>query len=184
MKKTLLLSLSLILSLGLTFGQNIYKATSGEISFFSEAPMENIEAHNTQVKALINTDKKEIAFIVPVIGFKFKKALMEEHFNENYMESDKYKTAQFTGVIDGDVNFKKDGTYPATGKGKLNIHGVEQEREFTGELKVDGDKVMLSCDFKVKLEDHKIEIPKMVIKNIAEEVDVKVMATFEPKSAK
>jgi len=167
MKKAILLNLSMILCFGVTFGQGIYKATSGEISFFSEAPMENIEAHNTQIKALINTDKKEIAFVVPVIGFKFKKPLMEEHFNENYMESDKYKTAQFTGKIEGDVDFKTNGTYDATGKGKINIHGVEQERDFKGTITVDGDKVNLTCNFKVKLEDHKIDIPKMVIKNIA-----------------
>jgi hypothetical protein len=164
-----------------SFSQNIYKATSGEVSFFSEAPMENIEAKNTQVKAIMNTDKNEIALIVPIIGFKFEKPLMEEHFNENYMESEKFKTAQFSGTYTGDVNFKKNGKYAVKGIGKINIHGVEQEREFTGEMEIDGKKVTLTCKFTVKLEDHKIEIPKMVMKKIAEEVEVSVNVIFEPK---
>ncbi len=180
MKKIILLSIVSIFTLN-SFSQGIYKATSGEISFFSEAPMENIEAKNTQVKAIMNTDKSELAFIVPVIGFKFEKPLMEEHFNENYMESGKYKTAQFSGSYKGDVDFKTNGEYPVTGKGKLTIHGVEQEREFNGTMKVDGGKVILTCKFQVQLKDHKIKIPKVVVKNIAEEVEVSVNVTFEPK---
>jgi hypothetical protein len=180
MKQLFLITLCAIFTLT-SFAQNIYKAISGEITFFSEAPMENIEAKNTQVKAIMNTEKNEIAFIVPVIGFKFEKPLMEEHFNENYMESEKFKTAQFSGTYSGDVNFKKDGTYAVKGKGKINIHGVEQEREFSGEMNVEGKKTTLTCKFNVKLEDHKIEIPKMVMKKIAEEVEVSVNVIFEPK---
>lgn len=180
MKKISLIFIVFILSISVN-AQNIYKASSGEISFFSEAPMENIDAKNTQVKAIMNIDKKEIAFIVPVIAFKFEKPLMEEHFNENYMESEKYKTAQFSGSFDGDIDFSKDGIYNVDGKGNLNIHGVEQERELKAELEVKGNNVILKSDFIVKLADHKIKIPKMVIQNIAEEVEVKVNVTFEPK---
>ena len=180
MKNIVLLSLIIIFATN-SFCQSTYKATSGVIDFFSEAPMENIEAKNTQVKAIMNIDKNEIAFIVPVIGFKFEKPLMEEHFNENYMESEKYKTAQFSGKYTGNVNFKKNGIYPVKGKGKINIHGVSQEREFTGNMKVEEGKVILTCKFNVQLKDHKIKIPKVVVKNIAEEVEVSVNATFEPK---
>lgn len=180
MKKLILISFFAIFSIT-SFCQGIYKATSGIIDFFSEAPMENIEAKNTQVKAIMNTDKHEIAFIVPVIGFKFEKPLMEEHFNENYMESEKYKTAQFSGKYTGNVNFKKNGLYPVKGKGKINIHGVEQERDFNGEMNVDGNKIILTCKFDVLLKDHKIKIPKVVVKNIAEKVEVNVNVNFEPK---
>lgn len=183
MKKLFAVISSIILTFT-GFSQNIYTATSGEIKFFSEAPVENIEAHNSQVKSIINFDNKELAFIVPIIGFKFEKELMEEHFNENYMESDKYKTAQFKGSFDGDLDLKKDGTYPVIAKGTLNIHGVDQEREFSGEMTVKGNSVNLKCEFPVKLKDHKIDTPKMVIKNIAEEVNVKVNTNFEPKTSK
>jgi len=180
MKKLILIFFFAIFSIT-SFCQGIYKATSGVIDFFSEAPMENIEAKNTQVKAIMNIEKHEIAFIVPVIGFKFEKPLMEEHFNENYMESEKYKTAQFSGKYTGNVDFKTDGEYPVRGEGKLNIHSVEQEREFKGAIKVEGGKVILTCKFDVHLKDHKIKIPKVVVKNIAEKVEVNVNVTFEPK---
>lgn len=180
MLKLKLIGIFLILG-SFTSAQSIYKATSGEITFFSEAPMENIEAKNTQVKAIMNTDKKEIAFIVPVIGFKFEKPLMEEHFNENYLESDKYKTAQFSGTYTGNIDYKTPGKYPVTGKGKIAIHGVTQDREFNGEINIEDNKVILTCTFDVFLKDHKIKIPKVVVKNIAENVTVNVNVTFEPK---
>ena len=182
MKKIILLSLISIFATT-SFCQSIYMASSGEIDFFSEAPMENIEAKNTQVRAIMNIDKSELAFIVPVIGFKFEKALMEEHFNENYLESDKYKTAQFKGIFQGDIDYKNKttGKYTVRGKGDLTIHGVTQEREFSGEMSVEEGKVILTCKFVVQLKDYKIKIPKVVVKNIAEEVEVRVNVTFEPK---
>ena len=121
--------------------QNLYKATSGEISFFSETPMENIDAVNKNLKALINTKNGDVAFIVTNVGFKFEKPLMEEHFNENYMESDKYKTSMFKGKIEGSVDFTKDGTYQVKAKGTLNIHGVDQEREIEGKLIIKEGKI-------------------------------------------
>ena len=114
--------------------QDLYKATDGEISFFSEAPVENISAINKDVKALINAKNAEVAFIVTNVGFKFEKPLMEEHFNENYMESHKYKVSVFKGKIVDEVDFTKDGTYEVTAKGALDIHGVTVEREIKGTL--------------------------------------------------
>lgn len=181
MMRKIFLIITCLFSIALVNAQSIYKMISGEISFFSEAPMENIEAHNEQVKAIINTDKKEFAFVVPIIGFKFEKPLMEEHFNENYMESEKYKTAQFKGVYVGDIDLSKNGTYKVEAKGQLTIHGVEKERKMSGEFEVIDGKLLLKTDFIVKLEDHKIKIPKLVVKNIAEEVKVSVNLNFEPK---
>ena len=139
--------------------QNLYKATSGEISFFSETPMENIDAVNKNLKALINTKNGDVAFIVTNVGFKFEKPLMEEHFNENYMESDKYKTSMFKGKIEGSVDFTKDGTYQVKAKGTLNIHGVDQEREIEGKLIIKEGKIDMVSEFNVNLKDHKIKIP-------------------------
>ena len=173
--------LILFLSTVVGYTQNLYKATDGEISFFSETPIENIDAVNKGVKALINTKNGEVAFIVANIDFHFEKPLMEEHFNENYMESDKYKTSVFKGKIIGNVEYTIDGKYPVKVKGMLNMHGVEKEREMEGELIVKDGKVNIVSEFNVDLKDHKIKIPKLVVKNIAETVKVTVNLNFELK---
>ena len=144
--------------------------------------MENIDAVNKDGKALLNTKTNEFVFVVTIIGFKFKKPLMEEHFNENYMESDKYKTAHFKGQIIGDVDYLKDGEYKVKAKGVLNIHGVDKEREISGIIIIKNGSIELNSSFDVHLKDHKIKIPKMVIKNIAETVLVKIQASLLPKT--
>lgn len=180
MKKITLLFLLLnIIIMGNS--QNLYKATSGEISFFSETSMENIDAVNKDIKALINTKNGDVAFIVANRGFKFEKPLMEEHFNENYMESDKYKASMFKGRIEGNVDFTKDGVYPVKAKGTLNIHGVEKDREIEGELTIKDGKMKITSAFNIKLKEHKIKIPKLVVKNIAEVVKTTVNLNFELK---
>ena len=183
MKKIITVSvLFLLVSFG--FCQDLYKATSGEISFFSETPVEDIYADNKKIKGVMSIKSNSLAFVVPIIQFRFKKPLMEEHFNENYMETDKgveYKTAIFKGKIIGDIDYTKDGEYNAIAKGTLKIHAVAQEREITGKVIVKDGKVILESEFDVKLKDHKIKIPKIVIKNIAETVKVNVNIIFEPK---
>lgn len=161
--------------------QDLYKATDGEISFFSEAPVENITAVNKDVKALINAKNAEVAFIVTNVGFKFEKPLMEEHFNENYMESHKYKVSVFKGKIVDEIDFTKDGTYEVTAKGTLDIHGVTVEREIKGTLTISNGKINLTSEFDVALKDHKIKIPSVVVKNIAEVVKVTVNINFAKK---
>lgn len=180
MKKYLLLPFLLGI-IQLSYAQEIYKATSGEISFFSETPLEDINATNELVKALINTKNNDVVFITTIIGFNFKKPLMKEHFNENYMESDKFKAALFKGVIKGDVDYTKDGEYLVKAKGILNIHGVDKEREIDGKIIVEDGKIKLNVNFDVKLVDHNIEVPKLVTKNIAEIVSVKLNVNFEKK---
>lgn len=177
-----LLFIVCLLTVGINLSAQIYKSSQTEISFFSEAPMENIDAVNKDGKAILNTKTNELAFVVTIIGFKFKKPLMEEHFNENYMESDKYKTAHFKGQIIGDVDYLKDGEYNVKAKGVLNIHGVDQEREISGVITVKNGTIELNSSFDVQLKDHKIKIPKMVIKNIAETVLVKIQASLLPKT--
>lgn len=182
MKTKLTILIICILLIGLNLNaQELYKATDGEISFFSEAPVENISAINKDVKALINAKNNEVAFIVTNVGFKFEKPLMEEHFNENYMESHKYKVSVFKGKIIDEVDFTKDGTYEVTAKGTLDIHGVTVEREIQGRLTISNGKINLTTEFDVTLKDHKIKIPKVVVKNIAEVVKVTVNINFEKK---
>ena len=174
----------LLLFLGMflfSYSQEIYKATSGEISFFSETPIEDIDATNKLVKALISTTKNEVVFITTIIGFHFKKPLMEEHFNENYMESDKYKTALFKGNMEGDVDYTKDGEYVVKAKGILNIHGVDREREIDGKIMIKDGEITLLVEFNIKLADHNIEVPKLIMTKIAETVNVKMNVNFEKK---
>ncbi len=182
MKTKLVIFLSVILLIGVNANaQELYKATDGEISFFSEAPVENISAINKDVKALINAKNNEVAFIVTNVGFKFDKPLMEEHFNENYMESHKYKVSVFKGKIIDEIDFTKDGTYEVTAKGTLDIHGVTVEREIKGTLTISNGKINLTTEFDVALKDHKIKIPSVVVKNIAEVVKVTVNINFAKK---
>ena len=149
--------------------------------FFSEAPVENISAVNKNAKALINAKNNEVAFVVTNVGFKFEKLLMEEHFNENYMESHKYKVSVFKGKIINEIDFTKDGTYEVTAKGTLDIHGVTVEREIKGTLTIINGNITLTSEFDVALKDHKIKIPKVVIKNIAEVIKVSINIQFSNK---
>ena len=183
MKKTLLLALTFTCTIALQ-AQTLYVSTSSEISFFSEAPLENTQALNKDAKSLINTSNNEMAVIIGIRSFKFEKALMEEHFNENYMESDKYKTADFKGKINEKIDFSKEGIYDVSATGKLNIHGVEQERTLKGTITIKGNVITLNSKFKVALKDHKIKIPKTVVSNIAEVVDVTAIINYEPKPQK
>ena len=180
MKKLFFLTLLLTFKLSLK-AQPLFNSFSNEISFFSEAPLDNISAINKDAKSLINPSNNEIAVILGIRNFKFEKAFMEEHFNENYLESHKYKTAVFKGKINEKIDFFKDGSYDVSATGKLNIHGVEQERTFNGTILIKGDTITLKTAFKIALKDHKIEIPKIVSSNIAEEVDVKAIINYEPK---
>jgi len=179
MKKVTFLILFLSTLVG--YSQSLYKAVDGEISFFSETPMENIDAVNKEVKALINTKTGDVAFIGTNIGFHFEKPLMEEHFNENYMESDKYKVSVFKGKIVEQINYDENGAHKVVVNGVLNIHGVDQEREISGVITIKDGKINIMSDFIVKVEDHKIDIPKLVVKNIAESVKVTVNLNFELK---
>ena len=105
---------------------------------------------------------------------------MQEHFNENYLESDEFPTAVLDMVIAENLDFTKDGSYDVTLTGTLDMHGVKQPREIKGKLTIkNGAPVNATADFEVKLVDHKIKIPKAVIMNIAEKIKVDVDFTFE-----
>lgn len=152
----------------------IYSLDQPFVRFFSHAPMEDIEAVNHSTQGLINVKDNSFTFRVPIKGFKFAKALMQEHFNENYMESDKYPYGTFKGTIRGNYDITRDGVYEVEAAGKLNIHGIEQERTIPAKIVVEDGKPRLETIFNVKLEDHDIEIPKIVFHNIAEVIEVTV----------
>lgn len=173
-----LLLVSLLVS-SKSFGQ-MYATQTGETSFFSETPVENITAVNKTVGAIINTTTNEIAVSMKMSAFDFPNKLMQEHFNENYMESEKYPTGTFKGKIVEPIDYTKNGIYDVTAKGQLTIHGVTVPRDLKGKLTIENQKISLISNFEVKLVDHKIDIPKIVFAKIAEVISVKIKYGFSP----
>ena len=159
-----------------------YITRNGRITFFSRAPVENIEANNNEVTSFFDIKKGEIAFVALIKSFKFKKALMEEHFNENYMESNTFPKANFKGTITdlSKVNFSADGAYPVTVKGDLTIHGVTKNIEVPATISISQGKINAVSKFNIKVKDYNIKIPSTVINNIAETISVTVNCKYEP----
>ena len=170
----------LVLSAQLAIGQKYFSKT-GKISFYSEAPMEKIEAHNTTASTVLDASTGNIEWAVLIQGFKFEKALMQEHFNENYMESTTYPKAKFKGKIDNisSVNFKKDGDYNVNVSGQMEIHGVTKPVTATGVISVKGGAISAKSKFSVAVADYGIVIPKLVADNIAKNVDINVLADYQ-----
>lgn len=169
---TSLLVLALIRPLA---GQSqAYLTRTGFIGFYSRTPLEDIKAENNQVFAAIDPGKKQIAFSLLIKGFIFAKELMQEHFNENYAESDKYPKANFSGSYSGDVPLNKDGSYRVTIKGNLNFHNVTKAIEVPATIEVKNGHLLGIADFKLKPEDFNISIPSLVRDKIDKEISVKV----------
>jgi polyisoprenoid-binding protein YceI len=160
---------------GSVTGQRFITKT-GFIRFYSDASLEKIEASNRQVNAVIEASTGDMAFKVLMKSFQFEKALMEEHFNENYVESDKFPNSTFVGKITNikDVNFGKSGTYTANVEGKLTIHGITKDIKEKGTIEVKDNKIMAKCKFNIHLGDYKISIPSIVAGHIAETVETTV----------
>jgi len=176
-----LISVILIGATWIVQGQ-VVVTNNAKLSFFSEAPIENIMAESNAVESTLNLASGTIYFKVAITTFKFNKSLMQKHFNESYMESSKYSSAEFKGKINGQIDLTKAGTYPVIVQGDLNIHGVVKHYMVKAELNVKGEEITANCVFQVKLADHHIKIPRLVIKNITEAVQVTVSALYKPVS--
>lgn len=181
MKRTVLSLLALCLWVCYSNAQTKVLTKSGEAHFYSKAPLEDIEASNENVVAIIDFDKSEVAVKMLIKKFEFKKSLMQEHFNENYMESDQFPSATFTGSLVGleAIDLRKDGIHELNVKGEIDIHGVKRPMETTATLEVKNGKLFAKTNFKVKTADHRIKIPKIVVKNIAEVIDVNLAFEFD-----
>ncbi len=156
-----------------------YGTRKGTITFDSDTNMEKIHAVNNTVSAVIDAKSKKLQFAVLIKGFQFKKALMQEHFNENYMESSKFPKASFKGeIVDGDVNFVQIGNYDAKVKGKLTIHGVTKEVTVPVKIEMSKAGAHSTATFKVVLADYGIKIPSLVKNKIAKEVTIAIDATL------
>lgn len=180
--KKVALSLGIIFTTLTLSAQKVF-TKNGNISFFSSTSMEDIKADNNQVMSVLNTQSGELQFSLLVKGFHFQKALMEEHFNENYMESNKYPKAMFKGhVADmSKIDLSKDGSYPVNVSGDMTIHGVTKKVSAPGTITVSGGKIAATSKFPIRIADYNISVPKIVKNNIAESVDVTVNCNFDQK---
>lgn len=180
MKKLIIFAVSFVLLLTTSYAQK-YITKNGHIKFFSSAPLEDIEANNYQVNAALDLETGDMVFKVLIKAFEFDKALMQEHFNENYMESDKYPNSVFKGKVVNldEIDFSTDGENKAVLKGDLTIHGETHEVEVPGVFEIAGDNIEAMAVFTVSLEDYKIKIPKAVTDNIAKEIEITVFAELK-----
>jgi polyisoprenoid-binding protein YceI len=178
--KKLLLCLIIIITYGVAQSQ-ILMTKNATISFHSHTFLENIDAVNDKVMAVIDGNKKNIAFSLLMKQFDFPKKLMQTHFNENYVESDKYPKATFSGSYTENADLTKDGTYALKVTGKLTIHGVTREVQIPATLTVKGSSISGTTTFKLNPKDYNIDIPFIVRDKIEKENTVKVKAEWIQK---
>lgn len=159
----------------------VYISRKADITFFSSAPIEDIKGESSTALSALNVDTKEVYFKVPIRSFNFHSSLMQEHFNEDYMESDKFPYAEFTGKIIDNVDLTKPGTYLVTVQGNLAIHNVTRPYTTKGSVEVKLDAISTHAVFYLKPQDHNVKIPTLLTKNLAENVQVTVDATYHPR---
>ncbi len=180
MKKIKLLVIIIIAASTAGFSQK-YITKNGYVKFYSETPVETIEAHNRVVNSALDIATGDFVFKVLIKSFEFEKALMQEHFNENYMESDKFPDATFSGKITNlaAIDFTKDGKYEADVEGDLKIHGETNKVKEKGTFEVSSGKIKGISVLMVHLADYKIKIPNTVVNNISEDIEVTVEVNLE-----
>lgn len=166
-----------------SYGQK-YFTKNGEIRFDATAPSspEKIEAVNRSGTCVVDIQSGNMQFAVLIKGFSFERALMEEHFNENYMESGKYQKSEFKGDLKdiGKMDINKEGTYTLKVKGVLTLHGVSRDVETEARLQVTGGKIKASAAFTVALADYNISIPGLVADKVGKTAKISVASTLEP----
>jgi hypothetical protein len=179
------LACSLLLISGssdITMAQSKYFTREGKIEFLSKAPLEDIHSVNKKVTAILDTETGQMEFSVLMKAFEFEKALMMEHFNENYVESDKFPKSVFKGKIDNvsEVKWKQDGTYPVKVSGSMTIHGVTKEVSYPGTIMIKNGKINGNAEIDITLKDYNISIPRVVKDNISETVKVTIEVALDP----
>jgi polyisoprenoid-binding protein YceI len=158
-----------------------YVSEKGVITFFSEAAIEDIKAENLNAISIFNVQTSDIAFSVSIREFQFEKKLMQEHFNEKYMDSGKYPKSTFSGKLVGFVSTNTSEVQQVKARGKLVIHGVTKEVEIPGTVEITSPNILMKAKFTVRLENYKIKIPQLMWQNIAEEVEVSLEFTYKPQ---
>ena len=180
MKALFIIVVTVFLSLQVVVAQNKYTSTKGYVSFYSKAPIADVDAQNEKVKVEMNTSDGELIFDITMTDFKFKSEKMGKDARKKYLEIDKHPKAGFKGKIQGKIDYDKPGTYNVTATGKLKIHGVEKDITEKGTVTVVKEgQVKLKSEFNVTLADYSIETPKILGQEMTEDkVLVKIEATL------
>ncbi|MFN5324053.1 MAG: YceI family protein [Bacteroidota bacterium] len=180
--KPLMLAALLILVSGASFSQTKYFTRDGSISFYSKAALEDFEATNKKVTCVVDPSSGQMEFTMLMRAFEFEKELMKEHFNENYLESEKFPKSTFKGNIENaaSVKWTVDGAYPVKVTGKMTIHGVTKDINASGTFIVKGGKVSGKSEFMVALADYNIKVEKAYTSKIADKIKVTVDVNLEP----
>jgi hypothetical protein len=159
----------------------IYICKSGQVNFLSDAPLEMIKASSKSLSGVLNLSDRSFSFLIPIKTFEgFNSSLQRTHFNEDYMESELFPTSTFKGKIIEEVDLTKPGTYQIRAKGKMNIHGIENDRIVKCILVIGENKIDVKASFTVFLEDHNISIPSIVFQKIAEEIKLDISFVLLP----
>jgi len=160
---------------------DIFTCKNGRVSFLSDAPLEVIRASSNNLAGAMNLDDRSFSFILATKTFEgFNSSLQRTHFNEDYMETDSYPNSTFKGRIIEETDLSQPGSYRIRTKGKMNIHGIEQDRIVRCDVTVSEDKIDVKASFTVFLTDHKISIPSILNQKIAEEIKVDISFTLTP----
>jgi len=174
----LLLSTSLL-------AQKRFELEKGKIDFSSNAALELINASDEKVQGLVDPAKNTFAFIANMKGFTgFNSALQKEHFDEKYLETDKFYQATFSGSFIDPIDYAKDGAYKVRAKGFLTVHGIKQTRIIPGTVTIEKGQMNIEANFTVPLADHNIKIPEIVSQKIATEIFVKLKFLLKEKEGK
>ena len=180
MKKIIIVLVCVISILKTTAQDKVYATKSGIVKFFSNSPLEKIEAVNSQTTCKLASKNGQLVFLMLIKGFKFDNSLMQDHFNENYMESTKFPKADFKGTITNisTINFAKDGSYPITVDGILTIHGTSKKIIEKGTIEIKAGKVSIKSIFKLKVKDYGIK-GEYIGDKIANEIEITVACKLD-----
>jgi len=174
----------LVLIVASSNAQQRYSLTKGQINFTSNAELELISASSDKLQGLLDPSTNHFAFAVDVKTFVgFNSELQREHFNEKYMESERFPKAKFAGKIIEQVDFTSDGVHEVRAKGDLEIHGQKQTRIIKGKITTKDGTVKIEAHFTVPLEDHNIAVPTIVRQKIATEINVDFSGTLALQKA-
>ena len=182
--KHLLLILGVLVSLTSTSFSQTYMCQAGSISFFQSTPVEDIDARSNRLLSVLNPANNAIAYKIDVRTFIFEKSLMQDHFNENYIESSKYPYATYVGVINEKIDWTKDGVYDITSTGKLTLHGVTKDITEKGKLSIHNGEITISNMFNIKFTDYGVEIPKLLIKDLSDTVEMNINCMYTKSKTK
>jgi len=177
--KTFFFVFPFVLITSLCYAQN-FSTKAGTIKFISKAQLELIQASSDKLQGIINPATNQFAFLVDMKSFQgFNSGLQRQHFNENYIESEKFPQAKFSGKVIEQIDFTQNGVSEVRAKGELDIHGQKQVRIIKAKITVNGNQISIEAQFLIPLSDHNITIPKIVNQKIATEIEVGVNANLQ-----